>query len=83
MVDSLADTIDLMKSSDYRDRFKAEYYQLEYRLVRLKDMIRRWDENGLSFTPTVNREVYTRQIAAMDSYLKVLKERASYENINL
>jgi hypothetical protein len=83
MVDSLADTIDLMKSSDYKDRFKAEYYQLEYRLVRLKDMIRRWDENGLSFTPTVNREVYTRQIAAMDSYLKVLKERASYENINL
>lgn len=72
-----------LKSSDYRDRFKAEYYQLEYRLIRLKDMIRRWDENGLSFTPTVNREVYTRQIAAMDSYLKVLKERASYENINL
>ena len=29
MVNSLNETIELMTSSDYKDRFKAEYYQLE------------------------------------------------------
>lgn len=30
-MNELKDTIELMNSSDYKDRFKAEYYQLEIR----------------------------------------------------
>ena len=39
MVNSLNETIELMTSSDYKDRFKAEYYQLEYRYNKLKKMM--------------------------------------------
>lgn len=28
-MNELKDTIELMNSSDYKDRFKAEYYQLQ------------------------------------------------------
>lgn len=30
-MNELKDTIELMNSSDYKDRFKAEYYQLKIR----------------------------------------------------
>lgn len=33
----LADTVDLMNSEDYRDRFVAEYIQLKIRYEKLKD----------------------------------------------
>ena len=32
----LIDTVPLMNSEDYRDRFKAEYYQIYIRFVKLK-----------------------------------------------
>ena len=32
---TLEDTIDLMKSSDYKERFKAEYYQVKFRYEKL------------------------------------------------
>lgn len=57
MVNSLNETIELMTSSDYKDRFKAEYYQLEYRYNKLKKMLEDWDADKLSFTPTCNRDI--------------------------
>lgn len=44
MVNSLNETVELMTSSDYKDRFKAEYYQLEYRYKKLKKMMDDWDK---------------------------------------
>ena len=41
----LKDTATLMVSSDYKERFKAEYYQLKIRLEKLKCMLQKWD-NG-------------------------------------
>lgn len=41
----LKDTVTLMVSSDYKERFKAEYYQLKIRLEKLKCMLQKWD-NG-------------------------------------
>ena len=32
----LNNTVELMNSSDYRDRFKAEYYQTKIRYEKLK-----------------------------------------------
>ena len=42
MINSLNETVELMLSSDYKDRFKAEYYQLEYRYNKLKKMLEDW-----------------------------------------
>lgn len=83
MVNSLQETVELMDSSDYKDRFKAEYYQLEYRLAKLKEMVDKWDKGTLDFEPTCNRVTYVRQIHAMDKYLRVLEERARVEEVVL
>lgn len=83
MINSLNETIELMTSSDYKDRFKAEYYQLEYRYNKLKKMMDDWDNGTLSFTPTCNRDIYTSQIASMGNYLEVLKQRAEIEKVEL
>lgn len=80
---NLSDTAALMRSSDYKDRFKAEYYQLSIRLDKLTAMIEKWDRNELNFTPTCPRELYDVQINAMKEYLNVLKQRAKLENVEL
>ena len=83
MINSLNETVELMLSSDYKDRFKAEYYQLEYRYNKLKKMLEDWDANKLSFTPTCDRDIYTSQIASMGVYLNVLRQRAEIEDVEL
>ena len=35
----LKETVDLMNSSDYKERFKAEYLQLEIRTKKLKEFL--------------------------------------------
>ena len=79
----LKDTIEMMTSSDYKERFKAEYHQLMIRYRKLRDMVKRWDEGTLDFKPTCPRTVYDRQIMAMFDYINVLKYRAELENIDL
>lgn len=79
----LKDTIEMMQSSDYKERFKAEYYQLKIRLEKLMNMIVKWDNEELPFTPSVNRSVYTEQVYLMNEYLRVLRKRAIEENIKL
>lgn len=37
----LKDTAKLMESGDYKDRFKAEYYQLKIRLNGLSEMLKK------------------------------------------
>jgi hypothetical protein len=79
----LKDTVDGMLSSDYKERFKAEYYQLKIRFDKLYSMVRKWDERRLDFAPTCPREIYDDQLKYMYNYLKVLKNRAEIENIEL
>ena len=35
----LKDTVEMMNSEDYKERFKAEYYQLSIRLYNLTSML--------------------------------------------
>lgn len=77
----LIDTASLMISEDYRDRFKAEYYQTKIRLDKLKDMVENWDD--LDFVPTCEKSVYVNQIKAMALYLDILTYRAEKEQITL
>ena len=79
----LIDTIDLMKSADYKDRFLAEYYQLKIRYDKLNTMVKKWDKGELNFIPTCPRETYYMQLNFMKDYLYVLVIRASIENIDL
>ena len=79
----LIDTVPLMNSEDYRDRFKAEYYQVYIRFVKLKAMLEKWDKDELDFEPTCPRSTYDMQLKAMRDYISVLEARAVMENIGL
>lgn len=79
----LKDTINLMTSTDYKERYKAEYYQLKIRYEKLKVMLDKWDSGELNFKPTCPREIYDKQIEGMKTYLDVLVDRAELEKIEL
>lgn len=79
----LKDTVDLMLSKDYKERFKAEYHQLSYRLRKLSEMLDKWDANELGFTPTCARATYELQKQLMGGYLDILSSRAAVEGITL
>lgn len=79
----LAETVDMMNSVDYKDRFKAEYYQLKVRVCGLSNMINDWDNEKLTFEPTCPRSTYDLQIRAMRDYMAILEMRAVMEHIEL
>lgn len=79
----LKETVDMMVSADYKERFKAEYWQLRIRYVKLETMIEKWDQGDLEFTPTCPRKIYSDQLAGMKLYRRVLEERAIIEGIDL
>ena len=79
----LSETVEMMNSTDYKDRFKAEYYQLAIRYKGLKAMLDKWDNGTLQFEPTCPRSTDNMQIKAMADYLAVLEARAVMENIVL
>lgn len=79
----LKDTIEMMNSSQYVDRFKAEYYQLKIRIQKLKDMLVRYKNNELNFTPKCSYNRLYFQLVCMNEYKKILEERAKIENIIL
>ena len=79
----LRDTIELMESEDYKDRFKAEFYQLKIRYTKLINLLDKWDNNELDFEPSCPRGVYDEQVDAMAKYLDVLADRAEMEGIEL
>lgn len=79
----LNETVEMMNSADYKERFKAEYAQLVIRYKGLKGMLEKWDNGTLSFEPTCPRSTYNMQIRAMTDYIAVLEARAVMENIVL
>ena len=79
----LKDTVEMMNSADYKERFKAEYNQLAIRYKGLKSMLDKWDNGNLQFKPTCPRSTYNMQIKAMVDYLAVLEARAVMENVDL
>lgn len=80
---TLKDTVEMMNSNDYKESFKAEYYQLVTRYRGLKSMLTKWDEGTLNFEPTCPRSTYNMQIKAMVDYIAVLEARAVMEGVDL
>lgn len=79
----LKDTIELMNSSDYKERFKAEYWQTKIRYEKLHQMIIKYEAGTLHFTPSCPIELLKQQKSNMGQYLYSLEVRAEIENIIL
>ena len=79
----LKDTIRMMESEDYKERFQAEYYQIVIRYKKLSSMLEKWDNGTLEFNPTCPRSTYNIQVKAMTDYIAILEARAVMEGIVL
>ena len=82
-MENLLGTAEMMNSSDQKERFKAEYYQVVIRYKKLKAMLEKWDKGELNFNPTCPRSIYNMQIRAMTDYIAVLEARAVIEGVEL
>ena len=79
----LKDTIDLMNSEDYKERFIAEYYQTKIRYEKLHKMFIKYEAKTLNFEPKCSLELLTEQAEHMGLYLKCLEIRAEIEGVDL
>ena len=79
----LKDTIELMNSKDYKERFKAEYLQAKIRYNKLDAMTVKYEAGTLNFTPSCSLELLKEQKKYMGNYIRTLKIRAEIEKINL
>ena len=79
----LKDTIEMMGSEDYKERFKAEYLQLKIRIYGLRNMLKKYKAGTLTFKPSCSYDLLNGQLKAMEMYAQYLKERAEIENIEL
>ena len=79
----LKDTIELMNSDDYKDRFKAEYYQTKIRYDKIHKMLIKYEAGTLGFEPSCPLEILEKQACYMGNYLKTLEIRAEIEKIEL
>ena len=79
----LKETVEMMNSADYKERFKAEYQQVVIRYRKLAAMLEKWGNGELNFTPTCPRSTYNMQVRAMTDYIAVLEARAVMEGVDL
>jgi len=87
----LKETVEMMNSADYKERFKAEYYQTKIRYEKLHKMTTKYEagimENDaskyLGFTPTCPLALLISQKKSMGMYLHDLEVRAALEHVQL
>ena len=79
----LIDTIPMMDNEDYKERFKAEYYQTKIRYEKLHKMVVKYEAGTLNFTPKCSIELLEEQKKHMGLYLNCLEIRAEIEGIEL
>ena len=82
-MNDLSFTAAWMNSDDYRERFKAEYWQTKIRYDKLHRMTVKYEAGTLDFTPTCPLNLLKEQKAAMRQYLNRLEVRAEMEGIKL
>ena len=79
----LKDTVEMMNSADYKERFKAEYHQTKIRYEKLHRMIIKYEAGTLEFEPTSAIAILKEQQRFMWMYLFMLEVRAEQEGIEL
>ena len=78
----LKETIEMMNSEDYKERFKAEYWQTKIRYDKLHDLIVKYEAKTLSFEPSCPIDILKKQARYMGNYLYLLEFRSEIENID-
>jgi len=73
----------MMNSTDFKERFRAEYFQLENRINGLSVMLDKYRKNQLNFKPNCSIKLLDGQLRAMLIYKTHLVERAKLEGISL
>ena len=90
----LKDTIEMMQSADYKERFKAEYLQTKIRYEKLKAFNTRIEAAGRTdYKPDGVRipmpkhdcpdDLLVQQQRVMGEYLHILEVRAVIEGVDL
>lgn len=79
----LVETADMMNSPDYKERFKAEYWQIKIRWRKLHRMLVKYEAGTLDFEPSCSLELLKKQDFYMGSYIHILEIRAEVEGIEL
>lgn len=79
----LNETVELMNSENYKERFRAEYQQLKIRSEGLYNMLVKYKEGTLGFEPSCSYDLLNGQLKSMDLYASYLEDRAIIENIEL
>lgn len=79
----LKDTVVMMNSEDYKERFRAEYFQTKIRYEKLHAMTIKYEAGTLNFTPSCSLELLNEQKRHMGNYLHCLEVRAEIEKIDL
>lgn len=79
----LKDTINGMCSEDYKERFKAEYWQTKIRYQKLHDVVVKYEAGTLNFEPSCSLVLLKSQANHMGHYLYILEMRAEIEHIEL
>lgn len=83
-IKSLEQTVDLMLSNDYKERFLAEYMQNKIRLAKLYFILVHYNEpERLGFKPNTPIYLLRKQYEIMLELERLLEARAQIENIDL
>lgn len=98
MIMELRETVEMMNSADYKERFKAEYYQTKCRYEKLKAFNNKIEAASITVGMPISSEgrkvvempahdcpdyLLREQQKAMGEYLHILEVRAVIENIEL
>ena len=54
----LKQTVEMMNSADYKERFKAEYMQVVIRYKKLANMLEKWDKGEISDSEYYSKSPY-------------------------
>ena len=79
----LKDTIELMTSEDWKDRFIAEYLQTKIRYEKLHKMLVRREVGKCDFNTPISIESWKTQAQHMGLYLYELEKQAVIHGIEL
>jgi len=79
----LKDTIELMTSADWKDRFKAEYLQTKIRYEKLHALAVKREVGKHGFDTPIPMESWKAQLYHMGLYLYELEKQAAIHGIEL
>ena len=83
---NLSDTVFLMESADYKNRFLGEYLQLRIRMEKLSKLLAEYRvkmATGESIPYKCSYNMLEDQLYAMEQYRRSLEERAIVEDIDV